>query len=252
MSAWACANVTCGLSRPNTVKNVRLRGGCVRVVELQRRPDLRVGDLKRLRRQPQPEARRHDADHGLIETVQPDPTTHDAGIAAVPAPPQIVAEDHDLRTTDRFFFRGEVTSVGRIHTEQREEVRGDRRDFDAFRLDAVSRSARRWLRPPARRSRRQEARRTGCAAGSPGSHLATSRAGIARRPRNRSRCSRSARAMRYGRGRSRTPFTTVKIVVAAPMPRPSVMMAIVAKPGLRISVRSAYRTSCPTVDMPRL
>ena len=29
MSAWACSNVTCGLSRPNTVKNVRLRGSCV-------------------------------------------------------------------------------------------------------------------------------------------------------------------------------------------------------------------------------
>ena len=100
MSAWACANV---------------------------------------RRQPQPEAGRHDADHGLIETVQPDPTTHDARIGAVPAPPQVVAEDHDLRTTHRFFFRGEVTSVGRIHTEQREEVRRDRRDFDALRLDAISR-----------------------------------------------------------------------------------------------------------------
>ncbi len=110
-----------------------------RVVELQRLPDLRVGDLKRLRRQPQPEARRHDSDHGLIETVQPDPTTHDARIAAVPAPPQVVTENHDLRTTHRFFFRGEVTSVGRIHTEQREEIRRDRRDFDAFRLDAVSR-----------------------------------------------------------------------------------------------------------------
>jgi hypothetical protein len=42
-----------------------------------------------------------------------------------------------------------------------------------------------------------------------------------------------------GSGRSSTPLTTVKIVVVAPMPSPSVRIATAAKPGLRRSVRQA-------------
>jgi hypothetical protein len=44
---------------------------------------------------------------------------------------------------------------------------------------------------------------------------------------------------RYESGRSSTPLTIVKMVVAAPMPSPSVTIATAAKPGLRRSVRHA-------------
>ena len=68
----------------------------VRVVELQRLPDLRVGDEERFRRQPQPEPFGHHADDGLIEAVEADPCADDVGIGAVAALPEPVAENDDL------------------------------------------------------------------------------------------------------------------------------------------------------------
>jgi hypothetical protein len=43
----------------------------------------------------------------------------------------------------------------------------------------------------------------------------------------------------YGRGRSSTPFTTLKMAVFSPMPRARVSTATSVKPGVRRSVRSA-------------
>jgi hypothetical protein len=40
-----------------------------------------------------------------------------------------------------------------------------------------------------------------------------------------------------------TPFTTLKIVVAAPSPKASVITAAIANAGLRVSPRRAYVTS---------
>src|SRR6185436_1361791 len=46
-----------------------------------------------------------------------------------------------------------------------------------------------------------------------------------------------------GRGRSKTPFTTLNIAVLAPMPTARTRMAISVKPGLLISPRSPYLKS---------
>ena len=43
----------------------------------------------------------------------------------------------------------------------------------------------------------------------------------------------------YGSGRSSTPFTTVKIVVVAPIPSASVATATAVNPGVRRSARKA-------------
>src|SRR3990170_1758307 len=51
----------------------------------------------------------------------------------------------------------------------------------------------------------------------------------------------------YWSGRSSTPFTTVKIVVVAPIPSASAATAATVKPGLRRSARQACRRSCPRV-----
>src|SRR2546427_1757851 len=48
---------------------------------------------------------------------------------------------------------------------------------------------------------------------------------------------------RYGRGRNRTPLTTLKTASVAPRPSPSVMTAAAAKRGLRRSMRTPYRRS---------
>ena len=47
----------------------------------------------------------------------------------------------------------------------------------------------------------------------------------------------------YWSGRSSTPFTTVKIVVVAPMPSASAATAAMVKPGVRRRARMAYRRS---------
>jgi hypothetical protein len=46
-------------------------------------------------------------------------------------------------------------------------------------------------------------------------------------------------AFGYGSGRSNTAFTTLKIAVLAPIPKPSVISAVMAKAGLLRSVRRA-------------
>jgi len=48
---------------------------------------------------------------------------------------------------------------------------------------------------------------------------------------------------RYGRGRSSTPYATVKTAVVAPMPIASVRMATLLNAGWRFSVRHAYLKS---------
>ncbi len=55
-------------------------------------------------------------------------------------------------------------------------------------------------------------------------------------------CRRSA--SRYGSGSRRTPCTTLKMALVAPMPSASVSTATAVKPGARRRVRSAYATSC--------
>src|ERR1700722_13269866 len=52
---------------------------------------------------------------------------------------------------------------------------------------------------------------------------------------------------RKASGRRRTPLTTVKIAVFAPMPRASVRTATAAKPGFLISIRTPYFKSCRIV-----
>jgi hypothetical protein len=54
---------------------------------------------------------------------------------------------------------------------------------------------------------------------------------------------------RKGSGRSKTAFTTLKIVPLAPMPRARVKTAMPVKPGLLPSLRSAYRASCQMLPM---
>ena len=52
-----------------------------------------------------------------------------------------------------------------------------------------------------------------------------------------------------GKGRRRIAFTTVKIVVLAPIPRASDRIAIALNPGFLISIRTAYRMSCHIVSI---
>src|SRR5271154_3858268 len=54
-----------------------------------------------------------------------------------------------------------------------------------------------------------------------------------------------------GSGCKSTAFTTLKIVVVAPIPSARVRMATAAKPGLFASIRSPYRTSCHSVCIVR-
>ena len=59
------------------------------------------------------------------------------------------------------------------------------------------------------------------------------------------RTSRSAFA--YGNGRTRIALTTVKIAPLAPIPRPSVAIAMAVNPGAFMNPRQANRTSCSSV-----
>ena len=58
-----------------------------------------------------------------------------------------------------------------------------------------------------------------------------------------------------GSGRNSTPFTTVKIAVFAPIPRPSVTMATAANPAFFVRTRSPYLKSrhkvCIRLLLPR-
>ena len=112
----------------------------VRVVELQRLPDLRVGHEEGFGRQPQASRGRQHADDCLITAVEPDATADDRRIAAVPRHPEPMTEDHDVRPAHRFFFGGEVTAVKRIDAHGLEEVGGDRRDIHSFDVAAVGES----------------------------------------------------------------------------------------------------------------
>jgi len=55
---------------------------------------------------------------------------------------------------------------------------------------------------------------------------------------------------RKGNGCRSVAFTTLNIVVFAPMPSARVNTATVANPGLRIHMRTAYRASLRIVSMP--
>ena len=57
------------------------------------------------------------------------------------ARPQAVAEDHDRRSADGFFFGGEVTAVQRIDADGREEVGGDGGDIHSLDVAAVAEGA---------------------------------------------------------------------------------------------------------------
>src|SRR5918996_634176 len=57
--------------------------------------------------------------------------------------------------------------------------------------------------------------------------------------------SRSASAI--ASGLYKTAYTALKIATVPPIPSASVTSATAVKPGLRLSIRSAYRTSCHQV-----
>ena len=52
-----------------------------------------------------------------------------------------------------------------------------------------------------------------------------------------------------GSGRSKTPFTTLKMTAFAPIPIAKVKIATIAKPGLRRSMRALKRKSCQSVPI---
>src|SRR5437879_1980433 len=62
-------------------------------------------------------------------------------------------------------------------------------------------------------------------------------------PRTASQMMLMRSGSRYGRGRNRTPLTTLKTASVAPRPSPSVMTAAAAKRGLRRNMRTPYRRS---------
>ena len=70
------------------------------VIELQRLPDLRVGDQERLGRQPEMKILRHDPDDGLIEAIESNPFADHLRVRAVAAFPQPETEDHDAGPAD--------------------------------------------------------------------------------------------------------------------------------------------------------
>ena len=104
------------------------------VVELDRREELRVGHEEPLGGQVQPEARWQDPDHLVGDAVYLDRASHQAGVAAVAAEPEPVAEHHHVRPAGHLFIGCEGAPQHRLHAEQREEVGGDRGEVHPLRL----------------------------------------------------------------------------------------------------------------------
>src|SRR5205814_9338475 len=99
-----------------------------------------IGTLLRRQRQRRPEhvvavgkmkSFRHDADDRVRFVVQTNRLPDDSSISAVPARPQAVAEQRDMRRSGTIFILGEGASEERLHLKDGEELRRDRLAVDA-------------------------------------------------------------------------------------------------------------------------
>ena len=135
-------------------------------------------------------------------------------------------------------FGGEVPPEHRVYAEEREEVRGHRRDVDTLGVAPFGRAQGAGRADESRPGAGREDSKSGCAAGSRGSLQARRPAATGCRRRDRPRCSRAVSGSRYGNGLINTPCTTLKMADVAPMPRPSVTTATAVNPGVRASVRT--------------
>jgi hypothetical protein len=82
----------------------------------------------------QPEALRHDADHGLRPAVQLDGLADDRLIAAKAALPEVVAENHDCRLRVAILRVSEGAADERRHAEDRKKRRLDGLRHDLLRV----------------------------------------------------------------------------------------------------------------------
>jgi len=74
---------------------------------------------------PEPEARRHHADHPARRLVGHDRPSDDPGITAEPPLPEIVREDHRARRAGPVFLRAEGPAEERCDAEDLKETGGD-------------------------------------------------------------------------------------------------------------------------------
>ena len=80
------------------------------------------------------EARRHDSDHSDGLAVESNAPAHDVGGTAEPPPPETIAQDRDFVAAGPLFFREKGAAPRGHPAEQLEEVGGDDRALQPFRL----------------------------------------------------------------------------------------------------------------------
>jgi hypothetical protein len=87
------------------------------------------------------ESGRHHADGAIFDAVEQEVASHHAGIGAVAFRPQAVAKQHYFRAARLIFLRRDAAAQHRRHAQQRQQVRGDQRDFHLLRLPIAGNGA---------------------------------------------------------------------------------------------------------------
>ena len=128
-SSRACSGVTPALSRASVLQKAPKPAAIItlRRIESQRDPHVRRYFIE-------PEAGRHDPDHGMAHAVDVDCLFEYPRIAAEPPLPQAMTQNYDPIAMRRLFFSGglrhvlflrEETAQRGSDSEHREEIGGD-------------------------------------------------------------------------------------------------------------------------------